>query len=297
MRWKPYLIGVICGGVLAVGALFICLALIGIGSRPGVHWGGGGVAVVEIDGGIYVADEIVAELEEARRTEHVKAVVLRINSPGGAVGASQEIYQAAMALNGVKPVVASMGQVAASGGYYVALPARQIFAMPGTITGSIGVRMSVMDAGELFRWARLAPEVLKSGRYKDAGSLYRPLSVEERALFAGILEDMHGQFKAAVVSSRQLPADLVDRIADGRVLTGREALSLKLIDAVGGLPDAIAAAGSLAGIVGEPKVVPLKRRRPWWVDFVWADAGTLLRQGADAVRGVLFAPRIGYWAF
>ncbi|MBI2346832.1 MAG: S49 family peptidase [Deltaproteobacteria bacterium] len=211
MRWKPYLIGVICGGVLAVGALFICLALIGIGSRPGVHWGGGGVAVVEIDGGIYVADEIVAELEEARRTEHVKAVVLRINSPGGAVGASQEIYKAAMALNGVKPVVASMGQVAASGGYYVALPARQIFAMPGTITGSIGVRMSVMDAGELFRWARLAPEVLKSGRYKDAGSLYRPLSVEERALFAGILEDMHGQFKAAVVSSRQLPADLVDR--------------------------------------------------------------------------------------
>lgn len=295
MRWKPWLIGgVAC--FLLLGGLLLSLCVFRLGGTTNKTWGNG-VAVIPVNGTIVVADEIVERIEDARKAERVKAVVLRVNSPGGSVGASQEIYQALLKLNKEKPVVTSMGDVAASGGYYIACATQRIFAMPGTITASIGVRMSHWIIGDLLRWAKITPDPLKSGALKESGSIYRPMTPEERDVLQGILTDMHAQFKEAVATGRKLSAAQVDAFADGRALTGRQAMALKLIDDFGGLPEAVAAAGVLGGIAGEPKVIELKKTRPWWIDFVWGDAESgaqrLARFVADLVRG----PSIGYWVY
>lgn len=295
MRWKWYLIGIVAGCALLGGACFVVLLCCNRTTRH-VGWGDG-VAVIPVDGTIVVADEIVETIEEVRKAGAIKAVVLRVNSPGGSVGASQEIYHALLKLRAAKPVVTSMGDVAASGGYYIACATQRIFAMPGTITGSIGVRMSHLVAADLFRWAKLAPETLKSGALKDTGSIYRPLRDEERALLQGILTDMHRQFQEAVATGRNLSLDTVATFADGRVLTGNQAKALHLIDEFGGLPEAVAAAAVLGGIKGEPRVVDVKRPRPWWVDFVWGDAGDLVRRFGAAVRDGWQRPMIGYVAY
>lgn len=220
---------------------------------------GGDVAVVRIEGGIFDPEPTVRQLEELRKGR-VPAVVLRVDSPGGSVSASQEIYDAVKKLSEKKKVVASLGVVAASGGYYVALPAARILANPGTITGSIGVRMELVNLEELVQWARLKPEILKSGRLKDLGSPFRPMTDEERTLLKSILEEMHGQFKEAVASARGLSIEEVERLADGRVYTGAQAVSLRLIDGIGSLQDAIETAGELVGIEEPRPYYPQKPR-------------------------------------
>jgi protease-4 len=213
----------------------------------------GNVAVVEVLGGIFDAKPVTEELRELEKEEKAKAVVLRVDSPGGSVAASQEIFEAVKSLKETKPVVVSMGTVAASGGYYIAAPASRIVANAGTITGSIGVRMDLVNVQDLLGWARLKAVTLKSGALKDVGSPTRPMTAEERAYLEGILRAMHAQFKKAVAENRGLDPRDVEALADGRVFTGEEALSHKLVDELGSLDRAVKVAAELAGIKEEPE--------------------------------------------
>lgn len=236
--------------------LFGMIAYLVAGDSAGSDWSvGSRVGMVTVDGPIISADDVVDELDRFRKNDSIKAVVLRIESPGGSVAASQEILEAAKKLSNKKPVIASMGSVAASGGYYIACGATKILANAGTVTGSIGVRMEHVMLGELFKWAKIQHQVLKSGKFKDLGSIDRPMTEEEKKILQDMLDDIHAQFKEEVSRSRNLEMAVVDEFADGRVFTGRQALERKLVDEIGGLSEAILLAGKMGGINGEPKVV------------------------------------------
>lgn len=226
------------------------------------------IGVITVEGMISSSDEIVKQIEEARKDDDIASVIMRIESPGGSIGASQEIFEAIKQLAEKKPVIASMGSVAASGGYYIACGATKILANPGTITGSIGVRLEHVTLGELLKWAKVGHETLKSGRYKDIGSFDRPITPEERAILEGVLRDLHDQFKEVVAKTRNLPADKVDKIADGRVYTGREARDLGLVDEMGGFTEAIKIAGKLGNISGEPKLSYSKKKGYFIFKFI-----------------------------
>ncbi len=214
----------------------------------------GNIAVVEVLGPILESKDILEALRDLRKEEKAKAVILRIDSPGGSVGASQEIYEAVKEFKKVKPVVASMGTVAASGGYYIAAPCSKIIANEGTATGSIGVRMELMNVEDLLAWAKIRPTTLVSGAMKDVGSPTRPMTVEEKAYLEGLLKEMHHQFKKAIAEGRHLPLEALDKIADGRVYTGSEAKSLGLVDELGGLDKAIVVAAQEAGLKEDPEI-------------------------------------------
>lgn len=213
----------------------------------------GNIAVVEVLGGIFDAKPVTEELRDLKKDDQAKAVVLRVDSPGGSVAASQEIFEAVKSLKEAKPVVVSMGTVAASGGYYIAAPANRIVANAGTITGSIGVRLEIMNVEDLLSWARLKAVTLKSGALKDVGSPTRPMTPEEREYLEGILKAMHAQFKKAVAENRGLPIEDVEALADGRVFTGEEALQNKLVDELGSLDRAVKVAADLAGVKDDPE--------------------------------------------
>lgn len=233
---------------------FISMLFWGGSDRIRSH--GDGVGVVEIKGVIVSPDEILAQLAEFRQAERVKAIVLRIDSPGGTVGAAQEIFEEVRKTDRVKPVVASMASVAASGGYYVALGARQIIANPGTLTGSMGVILKLANLEELFRKIGYEVEVVKSGELKDMGSANRALTSTERAVLQAMLDDVHQQFIAAIASSRSLPEDKISRLADGRLFSGRQAKEHGLIDSFGNLRDAALIAARLGGLEdAEPKLI------------------------------------------
>jgi len=195
----------------------------------------------------------------------VKAVVLRIDSPGGGVAPSQEIYDAVTKLRATKPVVASLGGVAASGGYYIASACDAILANPGTLTGSIGVIMQLGNVQELLQKIGVQAEILKAGAYKDMGSPVRPLTDEERALFQQMIDSAHTRFINAVAGGRKMDEAKVRTIADGRVYSGEQARAIGLVDELGGLQDAIAMAAKRGGITGEPNVSHASHgREPWW---------------------------------
>jgi|Deesub1362B_J571_1020462.scaffolds.fasta_scaffold02466_5 protease-4 len=228
-----------------------------------VYWMGGGrgfsrgdqVAVVRIEGMIRRADGVVEALRRYDRDSRVKAIVLRIESPGGAVGPTQEIFEAVKRVNSRKKVVASLGAVAASGGYYAACAAERIVANPGTITGSIGVVVHFANLEKLMEKLGIKGEVIKSGAYKDMGLPHRGLTEEERELIKQVVDDVHGQFVEAVAVQRGLPMEEVQQMADGRIFSGRQAKELGLVDRLGGLHEAIRLAARLGGIQGEPQVV------------------------------------------
>lgn len=194
--------------------------------------------LVHVEGVIFDSQPVIEFIDELEENPKVKGVILRIESPGGGVSASQEIFRAIKKLNEKKPVVASMGSVAASGGYYVAAPAKAILANPGTITGSIGVRMELTNLMGLMDTLGVAHESIVSGKLKDAGSPYRELTQEERAYFQGVVADLFDQFVTDVAEGRKLSPEKVKEIADGRVLTGRQAQVEGLVDGLGGLDDA-----------------------------------------------------------
>lgn len=247
-----------------------------IGLGKGNFSFGGKVGLVEIKGVIVEPDDVVEDLEDARKDRDIKAVVVRVDSPGGSIGASQEIFRTIGELDKKKPVIISMGDVAASGGYYVSASARKIFANEGTITGSLGVRMEHMNAGGFLDLIRLQPETLKSGKYKDIGSVYRALTPEEREILEGLLAELHDQFKADIARSRNLDIEFVNKIADGRVYTGAKAREMGLVDDIGGLVDAVKEAARMAGIKGEPRVTKIREAEPWWYQFVTEKAGVLI---------------------
>ncbi len=215
------------------------------------------IALIRVEGVILDAKQTVDDLKKFGDSSSVKAIVLRIDSPGGAVVPSQEIHDAVKRLRTKtnKAVVASMGTVAASGGYYVAVATDRIIANPGTLTGSIGVIMELANVEGLLKKIGVENIVVKSGRHKDLASPFKKMSEEDRRILQGVMDDVHQQFIEAVAEGRSLDVGEVRRLADGRIFTGRQAKDVKLVDDLGDLQAAINAAADLAGIEGEPKVV------------------------------------------
>jgi protease IV len=218
------------------------------------------LALVRVEGPILDSKDVIDELKGHVKDPSIKAIVLRIDSPGGAVAPSQEIYEEIRKVVTKKKVVVSMGSVAASGGYYIASPATRIIANPGTLTGSIGVIMEIPNLEGLMNKIGVKTEVIKSGRHKDIASAFRGIKKEEREILQGVLDNVHEQFIKAVAEGRKMLIEDVKRIADGRVFTGEQALKAGLVDEIGNLEDAIKAAAKLAGIKGEPSVVSKEER-------------------------------------
>ncbi len=244
----------------ALGLVMLVIFIIALIISPRGHGRGDKVAVVKIEGVIFDPFEVTQTLEKYAKREDIKAVVIRIDSPGGAVGPSQEIYRAVERLRQTKTVVASMGAVAASGGYYVAAATEQIVANPGTITGSIGVIVEFMNASELLDKVGLKGRVIKSGKFKDIGSPLRDLTTEEAGLIQAVVNDVNTQFVKAVANGRKKSFEEVEKIADGRIFSGSQALELGLVDKLGDLKDAIDLSAKLAGIKGIPEVIyPAKK--------------------------------------
>jgi protease-4 len=228
------------------------------------------IGVITIEGVISsdLAEATLRQLTKYMDDPAIKAIVLRIDSPGGGVAASQEISEAVKRVRSSgKLVVASLGSVAASGGYYVACVADRIFANAGTVTGSIGVLIQLANVEELLHKVGVASTIITSGPFKDSGNPTRALRPEERQLFQALVDDVYQQFVEAVAQGRKLSVDEVRQAADGRVYTGRQAKDLQLVDELGSLQDAITYVASASGIVGKPKLVQEGKERLWWLKF------------------------------
>lgn len=270
-------IGVL-GGVLAVFLIGVVLVrdMRNPGPRvsrvPGFPIGSGDeVGVVKLEGVLLDDEEFLKGLKEFEDDDRVKAIVVAINSPGGAVAPSQAMYDAVLRIRrgGEKPIYASMGTVAASGGLYVAAAAERIYAAPGTLTGSIGVIIQSANLSRLFEKIGYEPTVIKSGKYKDILSTSRGLTDEERVLVQGVVDNVRAQFVGAIAEGRGLDAKEIDKIADGRFFTGSMAKDYGIVDELGYLSDAVDAAAKAAGIEGEPSVVyprpPRRSLGEWFV--------------------------------
>jgi protease-4 len=252
---------------------------IGVGLGPAV-------AVVDLSGEIRDAEPINESLASLRKDTSVVAVVLRIDSPGGGVAPSQELYEEIQRLREVKPVVASLGNIAASGGYYVAAATNLIVATPGTLTGSIGVIMEFRQLQGLAEKVGFGENIVKSGPYKDIGNPLRPITEPERSLLQGMVDDVYGQFVNAVATGRNLDPARVRELADGRLFSGQQAKAAGLVDELGGLNTAIRLAWERGGQTGEPRVRKVKGAwHPWWLDLL-GQALTPVRPGLGG--GLLF---------
>jgi protease-4 len=213
------------------------------------------VALVRVVGVIIDSTSVIEELREYGKDSAIKAIVVRVDSPGGAVAPSQEIYEEINKLKTNKKVVISMGSVAASGGYYISAPADRIVANAGTLTGSIGVIMEIPNVSNLMEKIGIETQVIKAGKHKDIASVFKTMTPEERKIIQSVLDDVHDQFVKAVSDGRGIDFDTVKKFSDGRIFTGRMAKELGLVDEIGNLQDAIMLAGELTGIEGEPEVV------------------------------------------
>lgn len=269
-----FLFGALTGCLLAVIGVLV-LAFVVAASRSGtgaLEFSTNKVAVVAIEGEIVDARETVDTIHRYADNAMVRAVVVRIDSPGGAIAPSQEIYEEIRKIRASsgKPFVASLDTVAASGGFYIAAACDQIVANPGSITGSIGVILQWMEVKDLITWAKMRPETITSGGMKDAGSPYRSLTEAERQYFQRIVGQLHAQFVRAVALGRKnkMTAGEVQAVADGRIFTGEEAHRLKLVDQIGNLDDAVALAGRLAGIKGKPSTLYPKKRKNELLDLL-----------------------------
>ncbi len=276
----------IFSGIGAFTVVALCLIfLLGPGASEyeimGGRAGGEQVGVVEVKGLIADARETLRQLRHFREDENIRAIVLRVDSPGGVVGPSQEIYREVAKTKKVKKVVASMGAVAASGGYYVVASADGIIANPGTITGSIGVIMEYTNFRELFEKIGLSAVVIKSGKFKDTGSPVRDITPEEERYLNEFVNRLHQQFVAAIAEGRQMAPEAVQELADGRIYTGEDAKALGLVDRIGNLEDAIAWAGQMAGIEGDVTAVYLPERKM-----------TLLRMLSESALQRLLGPAV-----
>jgi protease-4 len=259
------LVAVVIGmGVLAI-VFFVSHAR---GSGVSVFVSRESVAVLEVEGPIFDVRDQLKQLKDYADNSSVKAIVVRVNSPGGSVAPSQELFEELKRVRDKgKKVVVSMGSVAASGGYYVACAANEIYANPGTITGSIGVIAEFPIIEGLMDKIGIKFETIKTGKFKDSGSAFRPMTEEEQALIHDMLMDVYEQFVEAVAEGRRMPIDEVKRYADGRVFSGRQALEYGFVDALGTENDAIRRAAALAGIEGEPHVIRKKKRQFLFGDF------------------------------
>jgi len=268
MKRHPVLFGILL--LIFAGLIFFFLIQAFLSpARDGYSFPAGNkVGVVKVEGVITGSEEIIRELEELAKDDGVKAIVIRIDSPGGSVAPTQEIYDTILEVGKKKKIVASMGSIAASGGYLLACGAEKIVANPGTITGSISAIMHFANVQELMRKVGVTSSVIKSGKYKDIGSPVRDMTDEEKTLIRQLVDDVYEQLLDTVSQRRKMPRENVRQIADGRILTGRQALQAGLVDFLGNQKYAVRLAGKLAGIEGEPEVVYPSEEKPFFLDLL-----------------------------
>jgi protease-4 len=266
------------GIIILASILFLIFAvsmfISSLGTRGDYELSSGGekIALVEVTGVIYSAENIVRQLEKYSRDSSVKGIVLRIDSPGGGIAASQEIYEKVKKVrDSGKVVIASMGGVAASGGYYVACGSDSIMANPGTTTGSIGVIAELPNTQELMNKLGIKFEVIKSGPYKDTGSPHRDLTSKERKLMQDLIDNAYQQFVDVVVNETNMSRQQVLKYADGRVFTGQQGFEYGFIDTLGTYEDAINLAAATAGIMGKPKTVRERKQKITIFDLLFQD--------------------------
>lgn len=263
------------------------------GGQSGAGLWSEAVGVIEVRGVINDADKIIDSIRRFAKADHVRAVVLRVESPGGGVTPSQEIYRELTRLREKKPVIASLGGVAASGGYYIASACSTIVANPGTITGSIGVIMETVNVQGLLEKLGVKGVVIKAGTYKDLGSPLRDMSPEERRILGTLLDDVHRQFIAAVATGRHMDEAKIQPLADGRVYSGEQALRLGLVDQLGNFQDAITLAAEKAGIAGEPQVIRAQQqKRAWWQRLLSLWLGEELWGEGSGLRLLYLGPQL-----
>ncbi|HUU27208.1 MAG TPA: signal peptide peptidase SppA [archaeon] len=279
--------------ILGIGLFFAALLITAFSRDDFTLAGSFGerIGVLEIKGIINDSDELRRQIKFLREDQRVRAVVVRINSPGGAVAPSQEIFEQLSRLRDEtdKPVVVSMGTVAASGGYYIACAADSILAVPGTLTGSIGVLLEFPDLHEILKKVGIDFKVIKSAEHKDIGSPFRPITDEEKRILQEMVDDVFYQFVEVVSVERGLPWDSVMTIADGRVFSGRQAKELGLVDRTGSFQDALDMAGRMCGLGENPKIIRPSRERRSMLDFV-AETATRLSDPASGFA----SPRLLY---
>jgi protease-4 len=256
MKKNPLVLLLAISGVFFVVFLLFVFITMGniVKDRSLLARGGVNVGVVKIHEAIMESDRVLKNLKEMEEDNSVKAIIVRIDSPGGAVGPSQEIHDAILRVKKTKPVVASFESVAASGGFYIGVAADRIVSNPGTLTGSIGVIMNMANLSELYKWAKVERYNIKSGKFKDVGSENRPMTEDERKLMQGLIDNVYQQFLKAVADGRRLPVEKVAPYADGRVLSGQQAFEIGLVDKLGGIDVAIDLVKELAKIDAKQKV-------------------------------------------
>lgn len=261
-RRHPFLffLCVICAcftlGLVAVSGIAV-LGAFAVNSKisGAIAFPQGNIGVVEVTGPILSSRKIIEDLKGFMDDDAIEAIILRVDSPGGGIGPSQEIYRELMKTREAKTVIASMGSVAASGGYYIACATQGIVANAGTITGSIGVIMEYANIEQIAKKIGIFPVVIKSGEYKDMGSPMRGLKDTEKQLFQNLVDELHAQFVSDAADARNMETDVMAQLADGRVYTGQTAMKLKLVDRIGNMDDAVQWAGRMAGIEGELTLV------------------------------------------
>lgn len=288
MRKKhPILFGIFLLFVIIIGYFLVVLGVSTLSDDNHSFAMGDRVGIVTVEGFIGDSTDAVDQLHQFTKDDHIKAVVLRINSPGGGVASSQEIYEAIVQLKKKKKVVASMGSVAASGGYMIACATDRIVANPGTITGSISAIMHFANAEELFKKIGLKTSVIKSGKYKDIGSPTRPMTKEEKILMQELVDDIYDQFLDTVSQNRKIAKEDVRKIADGRVFSGRQAKKIGLVDDIGDLNYAVELAGKMSGMKGKPDVVhPKKKGMKMW-DYILGEMISAIQGKISQNRQVL----------
>jgi protease IV len=277
------LLWVVIGGgafflfVLAVFTL-VYLALHAGGEETSLTGFGDKIGIVDLEGVILDPREVVPQLKKFGDDDSIKAIILHVNSPGGGVAASEEIYRAVRRIRDGKKkrIVASISTVGASGAYYVSCGANKIYADNGSVVGSIGVIAQWVNYGDLLRWAKLKPETLTVGEFKDTGDPTRDMTPAERAYMQSLIDNMYGQFVRAVADGRHAKFDDIKAIANGRVWTGEEALSLKLIDQIGDFQTAVEDTAKTVGIKGEPTLVHPEKERKTLADLLFGDVSQWL---------------------
>lgn len=275
-------------GVVLGAVLLGLLAVVYLGGRTDGVAIGKGLGYVEVEGTIVESEDVIRQLQYLEGNSSVKGILLRINSPGGAVAPSHDIYAEVKRISDEgTPVIASFGSLAASGGYYIAVPCDLIISSPQTLTGSIGVIMEFPVVQRAMDKLGLQVEVIKSREHKDIGSPFRQMGEADRGLLQGVVADAYDQFVEVVSAGRDLPRDSILKFADGRILTGRQALVLGLVDTLGTFEESKLIAADYCGIKGEPRLIRAPRRANWW----WR---RLMESTGDALFGRLRFPRLSY---
>jgi len=277
------LLWVVIGGgafflfVLAVFTL-VYVALHTGGRQAGIHAFGDKIGVVDLEGVILDPNDVVDQLRRFADDDSIKAIIIHVNSPGGGVAASEEIYREVKRVRDEKhkKIVASIETVGASGAYYVSSATNKIYADNGSVVGSIGVIAEWVNYGDLMRWAKLKPEVLKVGQFKDTGDPTRELTPAERQYMQGLIDNMYGQFVQAVADGRHAKVSDIKPIADGRVWTGQQAMDMHLIDQIGDFRSAVMDTAKSVNISGEPVLVHPERDRKSLLDLLFGDASKYL---------------------